>query len=265
MEPSNSTYIEIPEIIIFKKHEYKFYSLCDEYCYLECTFVGCKGNIRHFFDTKENFSWGIHSSKCRKQKSNNDQLASKKKEKIKKNVNDFKILKLEELSIAKTEKKEEKIDILSSLNINYQTVQINIDKAKKLYSLRFPTGAKSLIKKLNDHKGKTLGIFIDGYLASSVSYVEWKINTLQFKEIVLLATDEMHGKKGLAKHLMAELMLLGKVAAWSDIGALEFYKKLGFVEDNVLGWELANKISFATFSVFVHNGISEEERIKLIG
>jgi GNAT superfamily N-acetyltransferase len=260
MEPTNILNTEIPEYIKFKGIEYKFSSTSVAFCTLECTFKGCKGQIKHFFNSKENFSWRVHSSTCRKQKS--DETVSKKKEKIPKIIDNWEISNSEYLSIVKI---KEKPNMLSFSNPNYQTVHIDTDKAKKLYTLKFPAGVKSLIKKLKDYKGKTLGIFIDGCLASSLSYVEWEINTMPLKEIVLLATDELYEKKGLAKHLMAELMCLGKVVAWSDIGALEFYKKLGFVEDNVLGWELANKISYATFSVFVHYGISEEERIKLIG
>lgn len=260
-ETIKSENLSIPEDLEHDERIYTLHSVKDHFCYMICNFKNCKGKIKYIFLTKTIFSWSAHSAQCRKNKYNERKLPTDAIV-VENEHKPWDIVKLEDHTFIN---KTNKINPLDLLNKNYKSVQIKTEEAKTLYLARIPTGAKSLLNKLKKNNGKTFGIFVNNCLASSVSYIEWKINNVEFKEIVLLATDESQEKKGMGKHLMVELMCIGQVVAWADIGALDFYKKLGFVDDNVLGWEIANKISYATYSVFVQYGITDEERKKLIG
>jgi hypothetical protein len=273
--------LSIPESLEYKDRNYTLGIIKSDFCYMTCSFYKCTGNIKYYFATKTICSWRGHCDKCRKDKNlimeNKNKSHTGKKginnnlqiifdeyrsdTTIKKEYINFEIAKLEELNFLPEKKKINPYDYMKKA---YQSCVINIEKAKPLYMKRLPGGAKSLIAKVIKNNGKTVGLFVDNCVVSSVSYIKWKIKGIKFLEIIILATDENFAGKGMGKHLTAELMTRGKLVAWSDIGALEFYKKLGWIEDNVLGWELSSELSYATYSVFVHYGISEEERIKLI-
>jgi GNAT superfamily N-acetyltransferase len=255
----NKSNLQYPEKITFNTRTFNIYSIKQEFCYMKCDFCNCCGQIKYFPNTKIIIPHGAHSNKCKKNKENEKKSIIHEQ----KNANNnLKIYKLEDINLI-IEKNV--INPNNYLKKEYNSVSFKIEKVKLLYTNRLPEGAKSLIAKVIKNKGKTMGILVNDFVASSVSYIEWEIKGIKLLEVILLATDENFAGKGMGKHLIAELMTMGKVVAWSDIGALEFYKKLGWVEDNVLGWELASELSYATYSVFVHYGISEEERIKLIG
>lgn len=281
MEHSNFDNTEITEIIKFKENEYKFYSNCSEYCYYKCTFVGCKGKIRHFLLTKENYSWSAHSLNCRRQRSKNNQNTNNNENNQEPNDNNkvannisingpeikFEIVTNDIFELV-TENKPISLKITNEKRLEFTDNNFSIEPLELelkyyvlgIYQKCFPNFNTTMANWVKNNKTKCLWLKDD--LAGAITYKEIKIKEILFLDILLLGVDPYFQGKGFGRALIADLKP-NKMVLWADNEKIGFYEKMGFKFDPKLGMLLENVVKKCVDATFMEYGFDKIDLNKL--